>query len=208
MGRERASRLVPGVYFVTPDGADEALVLAAMRGGAAMIQLRDKRATDAELTARARRLLPALRAAGVPLIINDRLEVALAAGADGLHIGQGDGDAAEALTALAPGQMLGLSVEALAHLSAMPAGVDHIGAGPVRSTATKPDHAPPIGFDGLAEITRAAPVPTVAIGGLKEADVVATRMAGCTGIAVVSAISAAHDPESATRALVRAWRQG
>ncbi|MBR9762788.1 MAG: thiamine phosphate synthase [Rhodobacteraceae bacterium] len=199
--------MIPGVYFVTPDGADAALVLAAMRGGAAMIQLRDKHATDAELTALARRVLPDLRAAGVPLVINDRLEVTLAVGADGLHIGQGDGDAAEALAALAPGQMLGVSVEALAHLPALPPGVDHIGVGPVRATATKPDHAAPIGFAGLAEITRAAPVPVVAIGGLKAADTVPVRMAGCAGIAVVSAISAAADPEAATRALVESWRQ-
>nr|WP_029375335.1 thiamine phosphate synthase [Oceanicola sp. S124] len=199
--------MIPGVYLVTPDGADAALVLAAMRGGAAMIQLRDKHATDAELTTLARRVLPDLRAAGVPLVINDRLEVARAAGADGLHIGQGDGDAAEALAALAPGQMLGVSVETLAHLPALPPGVDHIGVGPVRATATKPDHAAPIGFAGLAEITRAAPVPAVAIGGLNAADTVPVRMAGCSGIAVVSAISATADPEAATRALADSWRQ-
>lgn len=200
-------RLIPGVYFVTPDGADEALVLAAMRGGAAMIQLRDKQASDAELTTRARRLLPALRAAGVPLIVNDRVEVALAAGADGLHIGQGDGDAAAALSALAPDQMLGISVESASQLAALPTGVDHIGVGPVRATATKPDHAAPIGFDGLAAITRAAPVVTVAIGGMKADDIAQVRRAGCAGIAVVSAISGAADPEAATRALAEAWRQ-
>ncbi|MBK1635180.1 thiamine phosphate synthase [Rhodovulum adriaticum] len=194
------------VYFVTPDGADDALVLAALRGGATAIQLRDKTATDAEMTAQARRLIPHLTAVGVPLIVNDRVEVARAAGAAGLHIGQGDGDPRAARAAIGPDRILGLSVEEAAHLTAMPPGVvDYVGLGPVRATATKPDHAAPIGLDGLARLTAAAPVPAVAIGGVNAADIPAIKGCGCAGIAVVSAISAAPDPLAATRALATAW---
>jgi len=196
------------VYFVTPDGAEDALVLAALRGGASIVQLRDKTASDDAMIAQARRLLPACRAAGVPLVINDRLNVALAAGADGLHIGQGDGDPAAARAALGAGRLLGLSIETEAQLAAIPPGsVDYIGAGPVRATATKPDAAAPLGLDGLARIAARAPVPTVAIGGIGLGDVPSLKAAGCAGLAVVSAISAADDPEAATRAILSAWRQ-
>lgn len=196
-----------GVYFVTPDGCDDALVRAALAGGAGMIQLRDKAATDAEMVAQARRLLPLCRAAAVPLIVNDRLEVALASGADGLHIGQGDGDPAQMRAALGPGRHLGLSIETAAQLDAMPAGaVDLIGVGPVHATATKPDHAAPLGLDGAARLIARSPVPAVAIGGVSVADIPALKRAGCAGIAVVSAIAAAPDPAAATRVLIETWR--
>lgn len=84
--------------------------------------------------------------------------------------------------------------------------VDYIGAGPMRATATKPDHAAPIGFDGLARIAAAAPCPTVAIGGLGHGDAAALKGAGAVGLAVVSAVARATDPEAATRALLAEWR--
>ncbi|MBC2837341.1 thiamine phosphate synthase [Paragemmobacter straminiformis] len=196
------------VYFVTPDGAEDALVLAALRGGVGIVQLRDKNVSDAEMTAQALRLLPLCRAAGVPLVINDRLSVALASGADGLHMGQGDGDPEAVRAALGAGKILGLSIETEAQLAAIPPDcIDYIGAGPIRATATKPDAAAPFGFDGLARIAAQSPVPTVAIGGIGQGDVAALKAAGCAGLAIVSAISAAADPETATRALVTAWGQ-
>jgi thiamine-phosphate pyrophosphorylase len=196
-----------GIYFVTPDGCDDALVRAALAGGAGMIQLRDKTATDAEMTAQARRLLPLCRAAGVPLIVNDRLEVAMAAGVDGLHIGQGDGDPAAMRVRLGPARHLGLSIETAAQLGAMPDGmISLIGVGPVHATATKPDHAQPLGLAGTARIIAQSPVPAVAIGGVTAADIPGLKRAGAAGIAVVSAIAAARDPVAATRALVQTWR--
>ena len=196
------------IYFVTPDGCDDGLVLAALRGGASVIQLRDKTASDAAMIAQAKRLLPAMRRAGVPLIINDRIDVALAAGADGLHIGQSDGDPAEARAQLGPDRILGLSIETEAQVAAMPqSGIDYIGAGPVRSTATKPDHAEPVGFDGLGRIAARSSLPTVAIGGIDGKDIRRIKQAGCVGIAVVSAISASEDPEAATRSLAQIWSQ-
>lgn len=197
------------VYFVTPDGCPDALVLAAARGGATLVQLRDKRATEAEMIAQARRLRPALAALGVRLIVNDRPEVALAAGADGLHMGQSDGDVREMRAALPAGRVLGLSIDGAGQLAAIPDGcVDYIGVGPLRATATKPDHKTPLGLDGLAAIVRAAPLPAVAIGGVGRADAAALKACGCAGMAVVSAISGAADPEAAARALRDAWSEG
>ena len=196
------------IYVITdPDAglcvAEQAR--AAARGGAAWVQLRDKTALDGDLAALVRRLLPELAALGTLLIVNDRIEVALATGADGLHIGQGDGDAAELRRRMPPGMILGLSIETVAQARLIPPGVDYIGAGPVRATSTKPDHATPIGFERLAQIVAAAALPTFAIGGLKPGDAGAVRATGAIGMAVVSAVTRAPDPEAATRALLAEW---
>lgn len=196
------------VYFVTPDGAENlsALVTQAVRGGVTIVQLRDKSATDAEMTRTARTLMGALAPYGVPLIVNDRVEVALASGAAGLHVGQGDAPVAEMRRLLGPDRLLGLSIETLAQVQTMPSGVvDYIGVGPVWATTTKPDHAAPFGLSGLAEIVDAAPVPAVAIGGLALRDVVGVKAAGAKGMALVSAIAGAADPEAAARAFAEAW---
>lgn len=196
------------VYVVTdPDAAlPVALqVRAAARGGASLIQLRDKHAPDADMAALVTLLLPELTAQGIRLIVNDRVQVALATGAHGLHIGQGDGDAAAIRARMPPGMILGLSVETEAQARMIPAGVDYIGAGPVRATATKPDHAAPIGFDGLARIVAAAGLPAYAIGGIKPGDARAVRQAGAIGMAVVSAVTRAPDPAAATAALLAEW---
>lgn len=198
------------IYVITdPEAAlpvpDQAL--AAARGGASFVQIRDKRASDEDLAALVARLLPAVAACGAKLVVNDRVEVACATRAHGLHIGQGDGDgdAAAIRKRLPPGMILGLSVETEAQARRLPPGIDYIGAGPVRATATKPDHAPPVGLEGLARIVAAASLPVYAIGGLGMSDARAVRAAGATGMAVVSAVTRAPDPEAATRALRAAW---
>ena len=196
------------IYVITDPGAALCVAeqaRAAARGGAAWVQLRDKTALDGDLAALVRRLLPELAALGTLLIVNDRIEVALATGADGLHIGQGDGDAAELRQRMPPGMILGLSIETVAQARLIPPGVDYIGAGPVRATSTKPDHATPIGFERLAQIVAAAALPTFAIGGLKPGDAGAVRATGAIGMAVVSAVTRAPDPEAATRALLAEW---
>lgn len=199
------------VYFVTPDAQSapvEDLVAAALRGGVTAVQLRDKTATDAEMIALARRLRALLSPHGVPLIVNDRVEVMLACGAEGLHVGQTDAPVDEMRRRIGPGRILGLSIEAEDQLAHIPPGiVDYIGVGPIRATGSKADHAAPIGFDGLARICRAAPVPAVAIGGIGLSDVAALKRAGAVGMAVISAIAGASDPEAATRSLAVAWRQ-
>ncbi|SEK77965.1 thiamine phosphate synthase [Halomonas daqiaonensis] len=176
-------------------------VVAAVRGGVTVVQLRDKHASDAELIDQARRLKAALSGTGVPLIINDRLEVALAAGADGLHIGQDDGDVAKARAALGPEAILGLSVQTHEQMARVDAErLDYLGLGPVFATPSKHDHAEPLGFEGLASLVAASPLPAVAIGGLKAEHVAATRNAGAQGLAVISAICGNPDPEAAARA--------
>lgn len=197
------------VYVITdPDAplpvAEQAL--AAARGGAALVQIRDKRASDAELAALVADLVPRIAALGAKLIVNDRVEVALSTRAHGLHIGQGDGDPAAIRRRMPAGMILGLSIETVDQARRIPQGVDYIGAGPVRPTATKPDHAAPVGFDGLAAIIGAAGLPTFAIGGIGHGDATAIKAAGAAGMAVVSAVIRAPDPEAATAALLEEWR--
>lgn len=199
------------VYVITDPDAPLPVaeqVLAAARGGAWAIQIRDKHASDADLAALVARLLPQVAALGARLIVNDRLPVALATGAHGLHIGQGDGDPAAIRSRLPRGMILGLSIETEAQARRIPPGIDYIGAGPVRATPTKPDHAAPVGLAGLARIVAAAGLPAYAIGGIGPGDAAAVRAAGCTGMAVVRAVVRAADPEGATRALVAEWGQG
>lgn len=201
-------RLGP-VYFVTDPGALAPVldqVRAAVAAGVPIVQLRDKDASDAVMLALARAVQPITRAAGVALVINDRVQVAIEIGADGLHVGQGDGDIAAIRARIGPDMRLGLSVETLAQLDHIPPGcVDYLGVGPLRATATKPDAAAPLGLAGLAQIIAAAPVPCVVIGGIGPDDAASIRAAGAAGIAVVSAISRAPDMEAAARALIHKW---
>ena len=102
--------------------------------------------------------------------------------------------------------MLGLSIETEAQCRYIPAGVAYIGAGPVRATTTKPDHATPVGFDGLARIVATSGLPTYAIGGLGHGDAARLKAIGAAGLAVVSAVVRAPDPQAATAALISEWR--
>ncbi|QOR37278.1 thiamine phosphate synthase [Billgrantia diversa] len=175
--------------------------VAAVRGGVTIVQLRDKQASDDELIDQARRLKAALAGSGVPLIINDRLAVAVASGADGLHLGQDDGDVAMARAELGEGAIIGLSVQNHDQLARLDAGaLDYLGLGPVFATSTKRNHATPLGFDGLASLVAASPLPAVAIGGLKAEHARRVRAAGAKGPAVVSGICGQPDPETAARA--------
>lgn len=199
------------VYLVTDpalcaDYGLERTVMDAVSGGATLIQLRDKHATDAELIDIARRLKQAMAATGVPLVINDRVAVAEASGADGVHLGQDDSDVAEARRRLGDAAIIGLSVQNLQQLNELDtAPLDYLGLGPVFATATKSDHAAPLGFDGLAQLVSASPLPSVAIGGLKAEHTNQIHQAGADGLAVVSAICGRADPRAATQTLVEEW---
>jgi thiamine-phosphate pyrophosphorylase len=200
--------MIPPVYVITdPDAplpvAEQAI--AAARGGAGLIQIRDKRATDAEIAVLVAQLLPSITAFGAMLIVNDRIEVALRTGAHGLHIGQSDGDVRDIRRRLPKGMLLGLSIETVDQARRIPPLVDYIGAGPIRATSTKPDHAAPIGLDGLAAIVAVARRPTYAIGGIGPGDARALRVAGAAGLAVVSAVTRAPDPQATTAALLAEW---
>lgn len=172
----------------------------AVRGGATMVQLRDKQATTAEMIAMGQELKAALAGTGVPLIVNDDVDAALAIGADGIHVGQDDMAAVSVRARVGDQMILGLSVETEELAKRVdPAVVDYVGIGPVFATGTKPDHKPPVGFDGLARIVALAPVPAVAIGGVKAEHAGEIFSAGAKGLAVVSAICGQSDPEAATR---------
>jgi len=204
----------PALMFVTDPAIGsaerlEARVVAAILGGATSIQLRDKDASDAELTVLAHRLLAVTRSSGVPLIVNDRVEVAEATDADGLHIGEHDMPAAQARRHLASHRLLGLSVtrEASARLID-PELVDYVGLGPVFATSSKNDADPPIGLEGVAKLRPLLPVPVVAIGGIGLANAESVVRAGADGIAVISAIAFSDDPVADTAALRQAMRRG
>lgn len=195
------------LYLVTDPGLLagrdlKEVVLAAVRGGVTIVQLRDKDASDDVLAEQARMLLSMLRPLGVPLIINDRVEVARWIGADGVHVGQDDTDPRHVRERMGPDAIVGLSANTPQEFAAVPAGVvDYLGVGPVFATSTKPDHDPPLGLEGLAALARIAPLPTVAIGGIGLAHAASVRATGVNGLAVVSAICAADDPEDAARRL-------
>jgi thiamine-phosphate pyrophosphorylase len=171
----------------------------AVAGGATMVQLRDKRGGTARMIETGLALKEILKDTGALLVINDDVEAAIAISADGLHIGQDDMGPAAARAMIGLDMILGLSVETEALAAAIDAGiVDYAGIGPVFATPTKTDHKQPIGFDGLARLVKAAPVPTVAIGGLKSEHAGSVFAAGADGLAVVSAICGTPDPKAAT----------
>ncbi len=192
------------LYLVTDRGlaGDRPLgeiVLAAVAGGVTMVQIREKQATTRRFIEQARALKAALDGSGVPLIVNDRLDVALAVGADGVHLGDDDMSCAEARRLLGPRAIIGLSL-------AGPPGdgfaeADYVAASPVFATGTKPDAGPALGLAGVTALRRAVPRPLVAIGGIGRHNAAQVVAAGADGIAVVSAVMAADDPEAAARQL-------
>ncbi|GAB7190929.1 thiamine phosphate synthase [Kineococcus sp. NUM-3379] len=182
------------------------VVAAAVAGGATAVQVRDKDASRRELLALVRAVQAALAGTGVPVVVNDAVDVALLAGADGVHVGQDDLPAQEVRALLGPGVLLGLSVSTVAQALAaerLPAGtVDHLGVGPVWRTDTKPGAAEPLGLDGLREVVAATTLPCVAIGGIDARNAAAVRATGVAGLCVVSAVCAAPDPAAAARSLL------
>lgn len=182
----------------------ERTVVEAVEGGVSFVQLRDKQASDADMIEQAKRLKAALAGSGVPLVINDRLVVALESGADGLHVGQSDTAVQQARTAMGPDAIIGLSINTLAQLQAAPVELlDYVGLGPVFATQSKRDHALPIGFEGLAQLAAASPLPSVAIGGLKAEHSEQVLHAGADGLAVISAICGQPNPYQAARLFAR-----
>lgn len=178
------------------------VIRAAIAGGATVVQYREKEGTTRQMMEEARAVRELAHQAGLPFIVNDRLDIALAVDADGVHVGQEDMPAPLARKLIGPGKIVGVSATNLEEaLQAERDGADYIGAGPVFATPTKPDAAPPMGLDGLAEICRRVFIPVVAIGGINEENAGAVIAAGADGVAVISAIVAAPDVEAAARRL-------
>jgi thiamine-phosphate pyrophosphorylase len=186
-----------------------ATVSAAVGAGASLVQLRDEDATDDELVSLGRQVVAVLQDTGVPLIVNDRVHLVEAIGAQGGHVGQSDLGIGQARALLGPAAYLGLSVQTVEHVAAAReqavGTLDYLGAGPIWATPTKLDAAPPGGLERLRRITAVSPWPCVAIGGIDLERVPQVRRAGAAGAAVVSAICGQPDVAAATRALRAAW---
>ena len=178
------------------------IVQAAVQGGVSVVQLRDKECDTREFVELGRAVAAVLKPAGIPLLINDRVDVALVVGADGVHIGQSDMPYADARHLLGPEAIIGLSVESEAHaLAAEVLDVDYLGLSPVFTTPTKSELTVQLGLDGVNRIRRISRHRLVAIGGLHCGNIASVLNSGADGVAVVSAICSAVDPLQATRQL-------
>ena len=184
-----------------------ALGRAVVAGGATLIQLRDKHGSTRRLIDETRAIKAALGSSGVPVLVNDRVDVALAAGADGVHVGQDDMPAAEARRLLGPSAVIGLSVKTIGEAETAPLDVlDYVCLGGVFATTSKDNTSAPIGIAGLRNLlaalrARAPDFPIGAIAGIDETNAGEVVSAGADGVAVISALSLAPDPAGAARRL-------
>ena len=182
------------------------IVEQALQGGVTLVQLREKTATSREFYQRALRIKEVTDRFQVPLIINDRLDIALAVNAAGLHIGQEDLPVAVARRLLGPEKILGATAATVADaLAAQAAGADYLGSGAVYPTGTKPGKAI-LPLSVLTQIKQALRIPVVAIGGITAENIGPVRDAGVDGVAVVSAIMDSADPTTAAKTLKTIWR--
>lgn len=194
------------IYFVTDrdlmstDTLEEA-VTEAVAGGATLVQLREKTASSLEFLNVAKRIKEICDACNVPLIINDRIDIALAVEAAGVHVGQDDIPATIARKVIGPDMLLGVSAANLAQARKAEAdGADYLGVGAMFPTATKTD-ADATSFDELSEICSTCHIPVVAIGGVNKERIPQFKGTGIDGLAIVSAIIAAPDIQEATAEL-------
>jgi len=188
----------------------EEVVALAAEGGCTMVQLREKEADTGKFVELARALHKLLKPLSIPLLINDRVDVALAAGVEGVHVGQSDMLPEDVRRIMGPDAIVGLSVETEAELlDAQNRPVDYIGIGPVYPTLTKKDvKGSPWGPDGLERAMKLSSLPLVAIGGVQRDNAEAVAGSGVAGIAVVSAICSAPSPAEAARELVYSMKKG
>ncbi len=178
------------------------VIAAALRGGATMVQYRAKNVSTRQMVQEALELRDLCHSHGVPFIVNDRVDVARAVDADGVHVGQDDMPAAYARRLIGPGKILGVSAENAAEArAAMAEGADYLGVGAVFPTGTKADAGEPIGLQGLWQVARVSTIPIVGIAGINAANAASVIRAGAAGIAVISAVVSAEDVEAAARVL-------
>ncbi|MFT8394794.1 thiamine phosphate synthase [Propionibacterium sp.] len=203
------------VYLVTDTvqcGGPDAVVSTveqAATAGVTLVQLRDHHLSDAEFVDLGRELAGILKGSGIPLLIDDRVNLVAHIGAQGAHVGQGDMPVSEARRILGPDAILGLSAQSPEHVrTAQSLGlavVDYLGVGALHATGTKPE-AGDLGLARVATVTAASPWPVCAIGGVKAADAPDLAAVGCAGMSVVSAICGQPDIGAATRELCTAWK--
>jgi thiamine-phosphate pyrophosphorylase len=180
------------------------IVQAAVSGGVTCVQLREKDCSTREFIEQALAIKDILKTREVPLIINDRLDVALAVAADGVHLGQSDMPLKTAQKIAGPALLIGISAESVQDaVEAEKGGADYLGVSPIYTTPTKTDTAPPLGLEGLREIRQRVKIPLVGIGGLNKSNAAEVIRHGADGVAVVSAIVAADDPGTSAMTLKR-----
>ncbi len=202
-----------GIYLVTDQKAClekslESIVFDAVKAGVACVQLREKNISTRLFFKKALSLKSILETARIPLIINDRVDIALAVKADGVHIGQSDMPCEHARRLMGSKAVIGLSVETWEDVQkAQDLDVDYLGVSPVFSTPTKTDTKNPWGLEGLKKIRAYSRHPLAAIGGLDSSNIKEVIKAGADAIAVVSAICSANDSLKATKQLVTLFEQ-
>jgi thiamine-phosphate pyrophosphorylase len=195
------------LYVITDEGLSKGLTHAeiarrAIEGGADVIQLRDKRMDDKALARCALEIRELTRKAGVLFIVNDRLGVALASGADGVHLGQGDMPASEAKPLCPAGFIIGVSAGTLEEAAqAERDGADYVGLGPVCHTGSKSDAGPACGFSLITSVKGNVSIPVIAIGGIGPSNAKEAIQAGADGVAVISAVVGQDDVSGAARRL-------
>jgi thiamine-phosphate pyrophosphorylase len=206
-GLMKTANIDYSLYLVTDRGLARGrsileIVTAAVNGGATVVQLREKECSTLEFIEQALIIKAFLKTRHVPLIINDRLDVAQAVDADGVHLGQTDMPLDTAKGIVGDTMLIGISAECLEDaIVAEKGGADYLGVSPIYATPTKTDTAPALGLEGLREIRKAVKLPLVGIGGLNQGNAAAVIRNGADGVAVVSAIMAADDPETVAREL-------
>jgi len=183
------------------------VVAAAVQGGVTMVQLREKTATTREFLEEARALKALLAPLGVPLVINDRVDIALAVDADGVHVGQKDMPV-DQVRALAGDRIVGLSITNATQMRGADTRLcDYLGVGPLYLQQTKADASTPLGVEGFRALRAMTDKPVMAIGGLKADNSAPVLAAGADGLAVVSGIVCADDPRAASQAFARLFQK-
>jgi thiamine-phosphate pyrophosphorylase len=195
------------LYLVTDRGLAKGkstldILEAAVEGGVTCVQIREKEGSIREFLTEALAVRNLLKRFGIPLIINDRLDVALAVNADGVHLGQTDMPLQAARRIVGKSMLIGISAESIEDaVKAQKGGADYVSVSPVFSTPTKTDTAPPLGLEGLRKIRTTVKAPLVGIGGINSENVESVIQSGADGVAVVSAIVCADNPKEAARRL-------
>ena len=206
--KERLRLYVVSDRLLAAGRSEEEILLQAARGGATAFQLRGKDSEGRELYQLAVRLRTLSHQLGILFIVNDRVDIALASGAEGVHLGQSDLPLSAARQLMGPGAIIGLSANTVAEARVAEAeGADYIGASPVWSTPTKTDTEQPLGPEGLTEMCKAVSVPVVGIGGINKTNAHQVIEAGAAGVAVVSAVVAAMRPKEAAEELLIAMNR-
>ncbi|MEN6370651.1 MAG: thiamine phosphate synthase [Armatimonadota bacterium] len=209
-----SKQAINGLYVITdgrlePDRGHVAIAAAAIAGGASIIQLRETKLPDRDLLEVAQQIRALTLDAGIAFIINNRLDIAIACNADGLHIGQDDLPASVVRKILGPNAIIGVSTSNVEEsLKAEADGADYVGIGPIFSTTTKLDTGAVVGPKAITAIKQAITLQVVAIGGISVSNIRETAQAGADSAAVISAVTGAPDMAEAVKALSEEFRSG